>query len=240
MPLWRADARAATLAAMPSGSSIWAHGPAFLTGLIVAAYWMRVIRMVLRAKRREGHDAAFVPRERLGRALRYIWAPVIGLWIVLPLASALGRGLPRIIKPLWDYTRHLRYIGPPISWSALVVVVFSYIATLICWQKMGKSWRMGIDPDDKTALVCTGPYAYIRHPIYALSSLLMLMTLVIVPSPLMVAAGVIHLALLQWEARREERHLLRVHGDEYRRYASRAGRFLPKLGDGEYPDDARQ
>ena len=31
---------------------------------------------------------------------------------------------------------------------------------------MGRSWRMGIDPAEKTSLVTRGPYRWMRHPIY--------------------------------------------------------------------------
>ena len=93
---------------------------------------------------------------------------------------------------------------------------------------MGTSWRMGIDPNDKTQLIFSGPYAFVRHPIYGLSSLIMIATLAAVPSPLMILAGVVHLALLQWEARREEHYLIQLHGDEYRNYRQRTGRFFPR------------
>ena len=76
--------------------------------------------------------------------------------------------------------------------------VCGYVGTVR--KKIGNRLAMGIDPADKTQLICTGPYAYVRHPIYALSSLLMLMTMVIWPSPVMLAVGVVHLLLLQWEA----------------------------------------
>jgi protein-S-isoprenylcysteine O-methyltransferase Ste14 len=49
-----------------------------------------------------------------------------------------------------------------------------------------------------------------------------------VPNALMIATGVIHLLLLQWEARREERHLVRQHGEEYIQYSRCTGRFFPR------------
>jgi protein-S-isoprenylcysteine O-methyltransferase Ste14 len=107
--------------------------------------------------------------------------------------------------------------------------MLAFIATWICWKKMGTSWRMGIDPNDKTQLVVTGPYARLRHPIYALSSLLMICTMLILPSPAMLAVGAVHLSLLQWEARREERYLTALHGPSYVQYSARTGRFLPKF-----------
>jgi protein-S-isoprenylcysteine O-methyltransferase Ste14 len=87
---------------------------------------------------------------------------------------------------------------------------------------------MGIDPSERTTLVFTGPYAWVRHPIYALSLMMMLATMLALPSPLMLTAGVTHLALLVWEARREEHYLAALHGATYRQYCSRVGRFVPR------------
>ena len=193
--------------------------PALIVALLVAAYWARVLKMVRKARRSAGHAANFVPPEPLGRMLRWVWIPVVGLWIVLPLAASFVRG-PAWLRPLWSW--------PLIAWVAVAMAVAAFAATWVCWKKMGTAWRMGIDPADKTQLVCTGPYAFVRHPIYALSSLLMLLTMVIWPSPAMLAVGVVHLLLLQWEAQREERHLLDVHGQEYREYRRRTGRFVPR------------
>jgi protein-S-isoprenylcysteine O-methyltransferase Ste14 len=87
---------------------------------------------------------------------------------------------------------------------------------------------MGIDPGEPTPLLATGPFAYVRHPIYALSAAMMLATVAAVPTPLMIGTGAAHVALLLWESRREERHLLRLHGDAYRSYRARVGAFLPR------------
>jgi protein-S-isoprenylcysteine O-methyltransferase Ste14 len=196
--------------------------PALIIGCIMAFYWARVLRLAWKEKRRTGQAANLLPPEPLGRALRLIWFPTIALWIALPLlAGSIQRPWPWLLQPL--YTNAL------VAWAALAIAFAAFIATLICWKKMGKSWRMGINPDDKTQLVISGPYAYLRHPIYALSSLLMVCTMVILPSPAMLAVGFMHLFLLQWEARREERYLTALHGPTYADYASRTGRFVPRF-----------
>ena len=195
--------------------------PALIIGLLMAFYWARVLRLAWKEKRRTGHAANLFPPEPLGRALRIIWFPTIALWILLPLLAAL---LPQSWPPL-----HPLYANPIVAWSALVIALAAFVATLICWKKMGKSWRMGINPDDKTQLVISGPYAYLRHPIYALSSLLMLCTMAILPSPAMLIVGVTHILLLQWEARREEKYLTALHGPTYGDYAAKTGRFVPRF-----------
>jgi len=75
----------------------------------------------------------------------------------------------------------------------------------------------------------TGPYEYVRHPIYALSSLLMIASALVIPSPFMIGLALIHVTCLQWEARREEAHLIATHGKSYAEYRRRVGRFLPRV-----------
>ena len=87
---------------------------------------------------------------------------------------------------------------------------------------------MGINPEEKTQLIVSGPYAYLRHPIYSLQSLLMLTSFVVVPSPLMAAVVILLLLLLQWEAAREEKHLVQQHGEAYAEYQRHVGRFIPR------------
>ena len=193
----------------------------------MAVYWARVLRLAWKQKRRTGQAANLLPPEPLGRVLRLVWFPTVALWIALPLLAGFANSDKRL-RRAGDAFVPL-FTVPAISWSALVIAVAAFVATWVCWRRMGRAWRMGIDPNDRTGLVVTGPYAFIRHPIYALSSLLMLCTVAILPTPAMLVVGAIHLALLQWEARREERYLTALHGRSYAEYASRTGRFLPRL-----------
>lgn len=194
--------------------------PGLCVGLIVGAYWARVLRMIVKTRRRTGSAANFLPPELLGRLLRFLWLPTVALWIVVPLGAALLANPPAPLSLLYDQ--------PMIGWIGVAAALAALVATVVCWKRMGTSWRMGIDPSEKTRLVVTGPYAFVRHPIYALSSALMVASVVAIPVPLMIVVACIHLILLQWEARREEKHLSGVHGEQYEEYLSRVGRFVPK------------
>jgi len=57
----------------------------------------------------------------------------------------------------------------------------------------------------------------------------MVATLGALPSPLMLIVAVLHLALIQWEVRREERYLVLLHGAAYADYMRRVGRFVPRI-----------
>jgi protein-S-isoprenylcysteine O-methyltransferase Ste14 len=198
------------------------YWPALVFGIVLTAYWGRVLRLVYKIRSRTGKDANFRPPERTGQWLRVIWYPAVVIWVGYPYVVAFTRAerLAAALRPVaWP-----GWLG----WAAAAVGVAALMGTLACWKRMGKSWRMGINPDEKTQLIVSGPYAYVRHPIYALSSLLMLATIVAIPSPLMLVVGVIHLGLLQWEARREEKHLVLHHGQAHEEYCRRVGRFVPK------------
>ena len=195
--------------------------PALCCGVIVGAYWARVMRLVYKLRRATGRAANFVPPEPLGKMLRVIWYPTVALWVTIPFCVAFfAAKAPAALRRL--------YHQPAIEWLGVGVALAALAATLVCWKRMGTSWRMGIDPSEKTRLIVTGPYGYVRHPIYALSSLLMLATAAVVPAPAMLVVAAVHLLFLQWEARREERHLVTVHGPEYATYIRRVGRFTPR------------
>ncbi len=191
--------------------------PALGIGLIVAFYWARVIKMVLKTKRLTGRAANFFPPETLGRILRVIWYPNVAAWVIIPLVYAFFpfHTIPQVAIPWLDY-------------AALAVAIVVMYLTLICWRKMGKDWRMGIDPNEKNTLIITGPYALVRHPIYALQCLLAVVSFLAVPNWWMLAVALLQIILLQWEARREEKHMLSVHGDTYGDYMRQVGRFIPR------------
>ena len=63
-------------------------------------------------------------------------------------------------------------------------------ATIKCWARMGKDWRMAVTDGEDQALITDGMFRRIRHPIYAFSILLMLCTMLVVPTWPMLVFGV--------------------------------------------------
>jgi protein-S-isoprenylcysteine O-methyltransferase Ste14 len=86
-------------------------------------------------------------------------------------------------------------------------------------------------------LITNGLFAYVRHPIYALSILLMLATVSVTLSVAMTLVGVIHISMLYTKALSEERHLKGTHGPKYARYCEQTGRFVPRLVAPSHPQD---
>ena len=197
---------------------------AVIIGVMIGIYWLKVLQLVARTKKTEGRAANFFPPEKLGLILRLFWIPAVFLWIFVPMLTPFITGLPSFFGPVY-------FAGADvIGWIAVAIAAIAFAITWVCWIRMGKSWRMGIDPNEKTELVYNGPYAYVRHPIYGLSQVLVLCTLAALPSPLMLIIAVIHMILMQWEVRREDKYLVALHGPAYADYMKKVGRFVPRIG----------
>lgn len=96
---------------------------------------------------------------------------------------------------------------------------------------MGASWRIGVDESEHTDLVTDGPFAIVRNPIYSGVIPLVAGLTLLAPNPVAIAAFVAVVAAFEIQVRLvEEPYLLRAHGNAYREYASRVGRFVPGMG----------
>jgi protein-S-isoprenylcysteine O-methyltransferase Ste14 len=126
----------------------------------------------------------------------------------------------------------------PLLAAGWLVALGGLALTSLGQRHLGESWRIGID-DRPTALVTGGVYRVIRNPIFAGAIVMLAGVALVVPCPWTLMGCLACVALFGVQARAEEQHLLRCHGDRYRTYASSVGRFLPGLGRlfrGDYPE----
>lgn len=198
--------------------------PLLALALTVSAYWIGVGAMVVRVRRHLRKDAGLVPEQARERAMWIVWVPLVAAWIALPWL-ALSRsggllGLPPVANAEPAFFA-LRVAAAACAFAAL-------LATARCWKRMGDDWRMDVS-FEHTALITDGPFRRIRHPIYAFSILLMLCSVIVLPTLPMLAIALIHVTLMNVKARDEEAHLAAMHGEAYTRYAARTGRFVPRL-----------
>lgn len=106
-----------------------------------------------------------------------------------------------------------------------------FFATLMAQLAMGDSWRIGVDESERTELVTTGPFTAVRNPIFSGMIPVAVGLALLVPNVIALLAVVALIAALEIQTRLvEEPYLLRAHGEAYRSYAARAGRFFPLVG----------
>jgi protein-S-isoprenylcysteine O-methyltransferase Ste14 len=121
--------------------------------------------------------------------------------------------------------------GPVGHVIGLVLAVGGIALTFSAQLAMGDSWRVGVDPEERTELVTDGPFKLVRNPIYSAMLPTVFGLVLMVPSALAVAAILTLFIGLELQVRLvEEPYLLEVHGDAYVSYSARVGRFVPRLG----------
>lgn len=139
--------------------------------------------------------------------------------------SAAGLAAAEVLEPIPALDTDLAHT------AGLALFGAGFVATVVSQATMGASWRLGVDERDRTELVTSGPFAVVRNPIYASMIPAIGGLALLAPSVLALAGWLLLVAALQAQTRLvEEPYLRRVHGDRYRRYAERVGRFLPGVG----------
>jgi len=198
--------------------------PLVLLVVTICAYWFGVGVMIVRVRRETRKVVGLVPEQRLEQLLWLAWVPMVAAWIGVPWATLARSGrVPALPGFVVDEPAYAA-----LRWIAAIVALLALAATVKCWRRMGKDWRMDVGLERKADLITDGLFARVRHPIYAFSILLVLCSAVIVPTAPMLVVAVVNVVLLNIKARNEERHLLDVHGEAYGQYLRKTGRFLPR------------
>ncbi len=106
-------------------------------------------------------------------------------------------------------------------------------AVALAWPAvfhLGRQWRMRAVIAENHALITTGPYAVVRHPIYAsLFGMLLASALVNTSWPVACGALALFLAGTEIRVRAEEKLLAKAFPEEFARYRERVPAYLPLL-----------
>jgi protein-S-isoprenylcysteine O-methyltransferase Ste14 len=150
-----------------------------------------------------------------------------GLFVV---ALALGVAAP-VLQLAGVVTPSPAFDGAAARGLGVGLYVVGVAATSWAQFAMGESWRIGVDPAARTAMVAAGPFRWVRNPIFTAMTLVAVGLALLAPN-VMALAGLLALVVaLEIQVRLvEEPYLAVIHGARYREYARRTGRFVPGLG----------
>lgn len=189
--------------------------------LFVALLAMRVYFM-LKIKRSGGRitpDNKAIEREG-GRG--YFIARVVIFLALMAFFVMYFGGVPWIDAFQFPLPPWLRWLGFAIS--VVTVCFWTWVQVTLDTQ-----WSPQLQLTQGHRLITTGPYARIRHPLYAgMCGWFVCLSLLTV-NWIFVGACVLTFAGLLWRIPKEEQMLIEAFGDEYNEYMKRTGRFLPKF-----------
>jgi protein-S-isoprenylcysteine O-methyltransferase Ste14 len=202
---------------------LWRHLP--LAGVIVVILIAGFVRPMVQLVR---HGTFGVFLFRSGRPAQTLRDTLLIALLAGFIAHAItGPRRPRWVRLLVSETS-ATYEAMQIAGAVLIIggTVLFAAAQL----NLGASWRIGVDEGAKSGLVTGGLYRISRHPIFLGFLTVFTGYALMMPTPLSLALLLGAYVGFRTQAGTEEAYMVQTHGEPYRAYARRVGRFLPGVG----------
>jgi protein-S-isoprenylcysteine O-methyltransferase Ste14 len=144
------------------------------------------------------------------------------IWILYAVDYAILLGHPVVVAtPPW-YDAIVRPFGLALMGVGIAVVSWAYAA-------MGGYWSGAISASADHRVVTEGPFAFVRHPVYAGFLLGVAGGALGLADPIAALAALASMPLMRGRALAEERFLEERLGGAYREYRRRVRMFVPGL-----------
>ena len=115
-----------------------------------------------------------------------------------------------------------------LSWIAITGFVFGLAIMSAAALQLNKNLSPLPKPKEKSRLITSGAYKYVRHPIYAGLALSAFAWAILNGNPIQLALAIALAGLLNFKAKHEEKLLERVFSS-YSEYKSKTGKLLPRF-----------
>ena len=168
---------------------------------------------------REHKTAYHKPIERenwVHYVIRSIRAITLVAFLGLYIVNHPWLGVLSLPLPNW-----LRWMGVAVGFLSLALYAWSR-ATL------GKEWSSYLLLGENHHLVTTGPYRWMRHPIYLAMMGFMISIALVTADWFLIAFLLVSTADLTLRIPKEEQMMVEKFGEEYKTYMQRTGRIFPK------------
>lgn len=168
---------------------------------------------------------AAVGAKRSARRRRWPREIALRLVLILVIVAVLqSRTLRQFLAEAQRSANHSDILG----WSGVAVCLLGFSLAIYARWHLGRNWGMPMSRKEHPELITSGPYAFIRHPIYTGLILAMLGSALGVDvfyALLLVLVG----AYFIYSARREEAVMLQLFPAQYGAYMARTGMLAPRL-----------
>ena len=132
---------------------------------------------------------------------------MLGTWIAIISYS--------FFPVAYSYLMPMAYMDAPVlQLLGLVLLVIAFVWIVIAQYQMSKSWRIGINYEEKTDLVSSGVFAYSRNPVFLGVLVSYAGNFLIIPNALTLCVFLVTYFIIQVQVRLEEEcHVLQRRVD---------------------------
>jgi protein-S-isoprenylcysteine O-methyltransferase Ste14 len=174
-------------------------------------------------QRSQGQSSWSVSQEAVAREGR--WSLILRpIAFLLMLSSAvLYLVEPPFISNLYlPIPSFFRYCGAFLGGVSLLFLIWVH-------RTLGLHWSTTLQFKQEHTLVASGPYKFVRHPMYTSLSLFFLGVSVVSSFLPFIALVVVMVLFFQRIVNREEAMMINEFGETYREYMKVTGRYFPRL-----------
>lgn len=193
-------------------------GVALLDGMLLSSFWRQFRR----------HGTLGLSIFRVGNIPQAVQDAVTILGFVLLTWQAIT-----LTRSSEKFSSLIRVQEPLLELSRTIGASLLLVGVALCFAgqlDLGPSWRIGVEGGAKSGLVTSGLYRFSRNPIFlGLLSAFAGYSLLL-PTWLSFAMFIGAYICVRRQVAVEESYLLATHGEAYRAYAQRVGRFFPGIG----------
>ena len=144
----------------------------------------------------------------------------------LPLFAAV---VAYLINPAWMSWAALA-LPDWLRWLGAVIALLCVPSASWLFSNLGKNVSETVLTKSDHSLVTTGPYRWVRHPLYATGGALLLAVGLMAANWFILALASVVVVVIRWlVVPREEEALIAKFGDDYRHYIQGTGGMLPRL-----------
>ena len=111
-----------------------------------------------------------------------------------------------------------------LAWAVWILAATLLAVSMLTLRSRGQV-QAGRSCVETEALIATGVYALVRHPLYLGWMLMYLAVFLFDPNWVLALVGILGIACVYWFTNQEEQLLIEKFGESYRRYMQRVPRF---------------
>ncbi len=156
------------------------------------------------------------------------WRANVGLRLIVFVLIVLALRVP-VMTHTWHTARHyLVTFDPRLGLAGVILCALGVALAIWARAYLGRNWGLPMSRKEQPELVTSGPYAYVRHPIYS-GILLGMIGSALAESVLWLIPLAIFGAYFVYSARSEERIMAQAFPEQYAAYRQRTKMLVPFL-----------
>ncbi|RLF22591.1 MAG: hypothetical protein DRN15_03830 [Thermoprotei archaeon] len=153
----------------------------------------------------------------------------LGTLLLLGQGAVVLAGLVIYLFLLPSFAWLQLWLPHEIRWLGFIIGIPGLILLAWAHHTLDKYWSITIEFREEHKLVTSGPYRWIRHPIYTAHLIYFMSWMLVTANILFLVNYLLTAAIIVRRMPREERALIERFGQEYISYMRRTGRLIPRI-----------